>query len=336
VFVDRDSMTTQKLLQKLTKQAKQNPRKIVFPEALDERVLRAAAISAAQGICIPILLGDVSAILTLTKNLKLDLKNSEIINHINSPRSKFYANKLYNIRKKKGMTLIKARNLVKQEIYFGTLMVHCGDADGLVAGAVGTTADTLIPALQIIEKKQEFHRVSSTFLMIRKKQSLFFADAAVNVNPSAAELAEIAIDTAETAKKFGIKPKVAMLSFSTKGSAEHELIDKVRKATQIVKKRKPNLIIDGEMQVDAAIVPKVCARKCPSCKIQGNANVLIFPDLQSANIAYKLVERLGGAKAIGPLLQGFAKPINDLSRGCSVEDIITMTAITVVQAQDGW
>lgn len=328
-------MAPNKLLNRLEKRAKKNPKKIVFPEALDERVLRAAELISKKGIAKPVLLGSVKTILDKTKALNIRLKAVEIIDHQKSPRKNYYAKKLYEIRRKKGVSLVQAKALLRQEIYFGTMMVYCGDADGLISGAVHPTAHTLRPAFQIIKTKEHFHKVSGAFLMVKGKDIYLFADAAVNVDPTAEELAEIAIDTSETAKAFGLKPRIAMLSFSTKGSADHPLVDKVRKATALARKKKPRLIIDGEMQVDAALVPSVCRIKCPGCRLCGNANVLIFPDLQSANISYKLVERIGHTKAIGPLLQGLTKPINDLSRGCDVEDILNLTIITVIQAQNG-
>lgn len=320
------------LLNKIKKEARENPKRIVFPEALDKRVLKAADIVSKQGIAKPILLGNVRRILEKAKPLRLS--GVEIIDHKKSPRAKFYANKLYELRKQKGLKLNQAKRLLKEEIYFGTMMVYCGDADGLVSGARHPTAHTLKPAFQIIKTKERFHRASGAFMMVKGKSIYFFADAAVNIEPTAEELAEIAIDTSETAKKFGVKPRIAMLSFSTKGSAKHPLADKVRNATFIIKKKRPDLVVDGELQVDAAIVPEVCKIKCPRCRIQGNANVLIFPDLQSANISYKLVERLGKTKAIGPIIQGLKKPVNDLSRGCNVEDIVNLTAITAVEAKN--
>jgi len=213
-------------------------------------------------------------------------------------------------------------------------MVFKDHADGFVSGACHPTGDTLRPALQIVKTHDKFHKVSSFFMMMLEKKLMFFADCAVEINPDAKDLADIAIDTANTAKKFGIDPRVAMLSFSTNGSARHPMVDKVKEATSIVNFREPSLVVDGEMQVDAALVPKVCSSKFPGSSLHGDANILIFPDLNSANMAYKLVERLAKAHAVGPILQGLNKPINDLSRGCSVEDIIDLTAITVVEAQE--
>jgi len=212
-------------------------------------------------------------------------------------------------------------------------MVHLNNADGLVSGSVHSTADTVRPALQIIKTKEQFHKVSSLFLMILQERLLIFADSAIMINPDAKDLAEIAIDTVETAKKFNIEPKVAFLSFSTHGSAKHPMVEKVTEATAIAQAKKPEVLFEGDLQVDAALVPEVAKLKCPNSKIKGDANVLIFPDLQSGNIAYKLVERLAKASAVGPIIQGLNKPVNDLSRGCSVQDIVDVTAITAVEAQ---
>jgi len=211
-------------------------------------------------------------------------------------------------------------------------MVHLGEADGLISGAIHPTAHTLRPALQIIKTKEKFHKVSGVFFMIFKERYMFFADAAVEIEPDAKDLADIALDTASTARKFGFEPKVAMLSFSTKGSAKHPLAEKVKEATEIAQYRDPKLIIDGELQLDAAIEPWVCRIKCPDCRLQGKANVLIFPDLNAANIGYKLATFFGKAEAVGPVLQGLNKPVNDLSRGCIVQDIVDITVLTSIEA----
>jgi phosphate acetyltransferase len=256
-----------------------------------------------------------------------------IIDHKKAPDREHFAKKLFEIRKNKGMKIEEARKLMDNPVYYGTMLVKLGKADGLIGGAQYTTAQTVRPALQIIKTKERFHRVSGLFLMELKDQNLIFADCSVNIEPDAKTLAEIAIDSAVTAQEFGIKPRVAMMSFSTKGSAEHPVLQKLRDAVKIVKKKRPDIVIDGEIQVDAALVPSVAKAKCPGSPIQGNANVFIFPDVTCGNISYKLVERLGNAKAIGPILQGLALPVNDLSRGCSVQDIVDVTAVTVVEAQ---
>ena len=237
-----------------------------------------------------------------------------------------------NNAKNKGISKKQAAEIVKDMNYFGTMMVYMELADGMVTGTTFPTDDSIRPALQIIKTEEKFHKVSGIFFMVLEKRLLLFADAAITINPNSHDLVDIAVDTAETAKKFGIKPRVAMLSFSTKGSADHPLVDKVQEAVRMLKYERPDIIVDGDLQVDAALVPKVAKKKCPKSPIQGDANILIFPDLQSANIAYKLVERLAKAKAIGPLLQGLKKPVNDLSRGCSYQDIVNVTAFTVCES----
>ncbi|MBS1266075.1 MAG: Phosphate acetyltransferase [Candidatus Woesearchaeota archaeon] len=305
------------------KKASSDPKRIVFCEGEDPRVVKALKKITDKKIAKPIVVGKISEQIDGVQLVDLD----------NFNKIKEYAEKLVEIRKHKDMTLEKANKLLQDPCYLGTMMVYMQDADGLVAGCTHSTAKTVIPALQIIKTHDKFHKVSGLFLMMYDSRILLFADCAITINPDAKDLADIAIDSANTAEKFGIEPKVAMLSFSTKGSAKHPMVDKIREATKIVKSKKPELIIDGEMQVDAAIVPKVANIKCPDCVIQGDANVLVFPDLNSGNMAYKLVERLGKFKAVGPILQGLKKPVNDLSRGCSAQDIVDVTAITVVEAQ---
>ncbi|MBW2983722.1 phosphate acetyltransferase [Candidatus Woesearchaeota archaeon] len=321
-------------LKKIKDMARNSPKRIVFPEGEEERVLKATKIIVKEGIAHVILLGNEEIISKKAKKLGIDLKKIKIINPAKSKRYEKYAKEFFRLRKKKGIDIKEAREIIKDDCYFGTMMVHMNDADGLVSGAIHPTADTIRPALQVIGTRKKFERVSGVFfLMLPDKRLLFFADAAVEIEPDAKDLAEVAIDTAETAKKFGFAPKVALLSFSTHGSAKHPLVDKVREATEIVRYQKPKLIVDGEIQLDAAIDKGVCKIKCPHSVLKGEANVLIFPDLQSGNISYKLVERLAGARAVGPVLQGLRKPVNDLSRGCSAEDIVDITAITVVEAQ---
>jgi phosphate acetyltransferase len=311
-------------------------KKIVFPEAFDERTLRAVEVILREKTANPILLGKSEDIKKHAEDLKLaiDWAKVPIIDPADPDRLKKYAELLFELRKAKGLTMEEARKWVEDINYFGVMVVQSGEADGLISGANVPTSDTVRPALQIIGTKEKFHKVSGIFFMILENRLLLFADCAINIDPNSTELAEIAIDTAETAKRFGVEPKIAMLSFSTNGSAKHPDADKVREAVQMVKYKRPELIVDGEMQVDAALVPEIAQRKFPSSKIKGDANVLIFPDLQSGNIAYKLVERLAKAEAVGPILQGLNKPVNDLSRGCSFQDIADLAAITACEAQE--
>ncbi|MCF7861796.1 phosphate acetyltransferase [Candidatus Woesearchaeota archaeon] len=321
------------ILNDIKERAKQNPKRIVFPEGNDDRIIQAVRIIKDQGLAEPIVLQKDNEAIEKAKALGVPFHDIDVITITEHFKFNEYASQFFEMRKHKGVTLEQAKVTLAKRNYYGTMMVHVGDADGLVGGATYTTADTIRPALQIIKAKEKFHRVSSFFLMILDERRLIFADAAIEVDPDAKDLAEIALDTARNAKKFGIEPKVAMLSFSTKGSAKHPRAEKVSEATSIAKYKNPDLLIDGELQVDAALLPHIAERKCPDSPLKGSANVLIFPDLGSANIAYKLVERLAKAKAVGPILQGLNKPVNDLSRGCSVNDVVDVTAITVVEAQ---
>lgn len=322
------------------KSAKTDRKIIVLPEGDEDRTLIASEKINKEGLADVILVGSSDIIKAKAKVLGVDIEGIQIEDPETSSNTDKYAEEFYELRKNKGMTKEKALKIVKDPLYYGTMMVKMNDAHGMVSGAVHTTGDLLRPGLQIIKTAPGVSVVSSFFIMMVPNCNygddgmLIFSDCAVNPNPTADELASIAIATAETAKNLcKIEPKVAMLSFSTMGSAEHELVEKVRNATKIAKYRRPDLAIDGEMQLDAAIVPKVANQKAPNSKVAGNANVLIFPDLQSGNIGYKLVQRFGRAEAIGPISQGFAKPINDLSRGCSSEDIVNVVALTAVQAQ---
>jgi len=322
--------------------ARANPKRIVFPESEEERTLRAIEAVIHEGTAKPILIGNPGQLWKRINELrvKINLEDVQVVDHLcDANRAYFekYANEFYNIRKEKGLTIEKARTLLKEPIYYGTMMVHMEDADGLISGAIHSTGHTVLPALQIIKTREKFHKVSGVFFIRFKDEIMLFSDAAVTIEPDAKDLAEIAIDTARTAIRFGIEPKVAMLSFSTKGSADHPLVKKIIEATEIAKDKAktllPEAIIDGEMQLDAAVEPWVAKIKCPNAKIQGDANVLIFPDLQAANIGYKLATFFGHAEAIGPILQGLRKPVNDLSRGCTVQDIVDITAMTVIEAQ---
>ena len=328
------------LMKKIWESAKADKKKIVLPEGSEARTVVAAQKIADEGLAMPILIGNKEEILKAGKEQGVELKGVEIIDPEVSPKLNEYIEAFYELRKNKCMTMEKAEMIVKDPLYFATMMVKLDDADGMVSGAVHTTGDLLRPGLQIIKTAPGVSVVSSFFIMLVPGSSygeqgmLLFSDCAVNPNPTAEQLASIAIATAETAKNLcKMDPKVAMLSFSTMGSADHELVDKVRVATERAKELRPDLDIDGELQLDAAIVPKVASQKAPNSNVAGKANVLVFPDLQAGNIGYKLVQRFANAEAIGPVCQGFAKPINDLSRGCSTEDIVNVVALTAVQAQ---
>lgn len=325
----------QNFLRKVKSIARKDPKFIVFPESDDERILKAVAKILKEKFAKPILIGDKRKIQSAYKKLKLkiDWKNLKTIDPTDKTLIKKYSEALFLLRKDKGVTEKEARTLIKDTNYFGTMIIQLGDADGMITGATHPTANSIRPVLQIIKTREKFHKVSGIFFMVLHNKPLLFADAAITIEPNSHDLRDIAIDTAETAKMFGIKPKIALLSFSTKGSAKDPLVDKVTEAVALIKDRRPDLLVDGELQVDAALVPEVAKRKCPDSPLKGAANILIFPDLQSANIAYKLVERLAKAKAIGPLLQGLKKPVNKLSRGCSWQDIVNIAAFTVCECQ---
>jgi phosphate acetyltransferase len=322
--------------------AQQNKKRIVLAEGEEERNLKACEIILKNSIADIILVGNESKIRENAERLGVNIDGAEIASPEHSDMTPKLTESFYELRKNKGMTLEKAEKIVKDPIYFATMLLKEGYADGLVSGAIHTTGDLLRPGLQILKTAPGVSIVSSFFVMILPDNQygdnglLLFTDCGVNINPTSEELANIAISTAETAKNLcGMDPKVAMLSFSTLGSASGEMVEKVQKATAIAKELRPDLDIDGELQLDAAIVPEVAKIKAPNSKVAGKANILVFPDLQAGNIGYKLVQRFAKADAIGPLCQGFAKPINDLSRGCNVKDIVDCVAITVVEAQSG-
>ncbi len=329
------------ILETFRNRAKEANKRIVLPEGTSERTLKAADIILKEGIAQLILLGNVDEINSLEKKFGLDLSKAEKINPANSSKKELYVQKLVELRKSKGCTYEDAVKLIEQDIYYGPMMIYMGDADGEVSGAEHTTADTVRPALQIVKTSPGISVVSGAMIMVTKKENLgdrgvfVFADVAITPNPTAEELAQIAICSGETAKQIaGIEiPRIALLSFSTNGSAKHELADKVIKATQIAKSMRPEMNFDGEMQADAALIDSIGQKKFPGSLVAGMANVLVFPDLQAGNIGYKLVERLGDAEAVGPVLQGLNAPINDLSRGCSVMDIVNLVAITACQAK---
>ncbi len=331
-----------KVLEGIVARAKADKQRIVLPEATEERTLRAADMALRDDLADIILIGDPAKIHSMAKEMGLEnVGKATIVDPLNFGKSEEYAVLLAELRKKKGMTIEQARELVKNPLYLGCMIIKTGDADGQISGALSTTGDTLRPALQIIKCAPGITCVSGGMILITNEEQygedgmLVVGDVAVTPVPDAEQLAQIAVCTAETAKAVAgfDEPRVAMLSFSTKGSATHEVVDKVVEATKIVKERHPELQVDGELQADAALVPSVGQRKAPGSDVAGKANVLIFPNLEVGNISYKLVQRLGNAIAIGPILQGIARPVNDLSRGCSVDDIYYMIAITSCQAQ---
>ena len=328
------------MIERVYAKARADVKRIVLPEGDEGRTLLAAAKLKAEGLAEPILLGKEETIRSEAGRVGADLEGIALLDPETSEKTREYADALYELRKAKGLTREAAGDLAKDPMYYGILMVKLSDADGLVSGAVHTTGDMLRPALQIIKTRPGIHIVSSSFLMncpnheLGDDGLLVYADCIVNPCPTAEELAEIAVTSAHTAHDLcGVEvPRVAMLSFSTKGSASHELVSKVQKAVALAHELDPDLLLDGELQPDAALVPEVGAKKAPGSAVAGRANVLIFPDLQSGNIGYKLTQRIGGAEAYA-VLQGLAKPCNDLSRGCSVQDIVNTAALTAVQAQ---
>ncbi len=308
--------------------------KIVFPEGTDERIIRAAARLSEEKLLTPILIGKIQTIEEKAKNLGVSVEGAEIYD----PHQYIMMEELvaaFVERRKGKVTVEEARELLLDENYFGTMLVHVNKADGLVSGATHSTADTVRPALQIIKTKEGVKKTSGVFFMVREEEIYVFGDCAINISPSSEDLAEIAIESAKTAKMLNVEPRVAMLSFATKGSAVSPETEKVIRATEIVRERAPFLVVDGEIQFDAAVSPQVAAKKAPDAYIQGDANVFIFPGLESGNIGYKIAQRLGGFEAVGPILQGLSRPVNDLSRGCTEEDAYKLAIITAGQAVQG-
>ena len=328
------------IIDKIKAKAAANVKTIVLPEGEEDRNVQAAAKVVAAGLAKIIVLGDPAKVKAVADKYAVSLDGITIIDPTASDKAAGYADTLYELRKAKGMTPEQAAQMVKDPMYYGIMMVKSGDADGLVSGAVHSTADMLRPALQIIKAKPGMKTVSSCFMIESPNPAfgdnglLIFSDCAVNIDPDAEQLANIALGAADSARSLGgMEPRVAMLSFSTKGSAKHDNVTKVQEATRMAHEMAPDLQLDGELQLDAALIPSVGELKAPGSTVAGKANVLVFPDLQSGNIGYKMAQRLGAAEAYGPILQGIAKPCNDLSRGCSVDDIVATVAITAVQAQ---
>ena len=325
-------------MQKMKEQAKANKKTIVLPEASDIRTIEAASKILKEGIADVVLLGDEKVIRQTAENF--DISGAQIINPETAHQHEDFANAFYEMRKAKGLTIEQARETMKKPLYFGVMMVKQDIADGMVAGAVNSTANVLRPSLQILKTAPGTKLVSSFFVMVvpnceyGEKGTFIYADCGLNENPDAQAVSEIAIASAKSFEQLvKAEPKVAMLSYSTYGSANSPLVDKMQQATKLAKEKRPDLKLDGEFQVDAAIVPAVGQSKAPESELAGMANVLVFPDLNAGNIAYKLTERLAKAQAYGPITQGISKPVNDLSRGCSAEDIVGVVAITCVQAQ---
>lgn len=306
-------------------------KKIVFPEATDERILLAAGRLANESLVTPVLIGKRNEVVELAKKLNADISECEIIDPADYVKwdemvESFVERRNGRVERK------KAEHVLIDANYFGTMLVHMNEADGLVSGAAHSTSDTVRPALQIIKTKEGVRKTSGVFVMVRNDEKYMFADCAINIAPTSEDLAEIAIESARTAKLFNVDPRVAMLSFSTKGSAKSEETERVIEAVKYAKEREPELIIDGEFQFDAAFVPSVAAKKAPNSTIKGDATVFVFPSLEAGNIGYKITERLGGFEAVGPILQGLNKPVNDLSRGCSEEDVYKLALITAAQS----
>jgi phosphate acetyltransferase len=325
----------------MKEKARRNIKTIVLPEASDLRTIKAAEIALKEGYANIILVGNEETINQMATENNVDLSNVRIINPKTSQKREEYANKLFELRQAKGMTEEEASKLIEEPIYFGMMMLKNGEADGLVSGAAHSTSNTLRPALQILKTAPNTKLVSAFFVMCvpnceyGEHGTFIYGDSGLNQNPNADELSEIAISSAKSFRSLvEAEPKVAMLSYSTYGSAKSELTEKVIEATKLVKEKAPDLLVDGELQVDSAIIPEVSKSKAPGSPIEGNANVLIFPDLNAGNIGYKLTQRLAKAEAYGPLCQGIAKPVNDLSRGCSADDIVGVVAITAVQASE--
>jgi len=325
---------SQEMMRNVINKAVREPKRVVYPEGEFDKILRAANIVVQEKIAKPILLGRPEVIKKRIKELQLDLNNVEIIDPENSDKFESYCKEFYHMRLRKGETLVDSRKVMAQKRFYAPMMVAMGDADCVIGGLTMHYPDMISPALRIIKKRPEVSKVAGMYMLLFKNQIICCADTTVCIDPSADDLADIAILTAETARRFDIEPRVAMLSFSNFGSVEHEFSLKIKKATELVKQKAPDLMVDGEMQADTAVVPEIIEEDFPFSTLKHGANVLIFPNLASGNIAYKLLMRLGGAEAIGPILMGLQKSVHILQRGCEVNDIVNMTAIGVVEAQE--
>ena len=316
----------------ITEKLKGKDARIVFPEGEDKRILGACARLAEEGVVKPVVLGKKSEVEATAKEIGVDLSALEFVDIEKSDKFDELCEAFVERRKGK-VAPEDAKNILMTPNYFGTMMVYKGYADGLVSGAVGTTADTVRPALQIIKTVPGMSRTSGAFFMLRDDEMYLMADCAINIDPNSDDLAEIAVASDKTARQFGMEPKIAMLSFSTKGSASHELVDKVANATAKALEMNPELDLDGELQFDAAFVPSVGEKKAPDSKVAGHANVFVFPSLEAGNIGYKIGQRFGGFEAVGPVLQGLNSPVNDLSRGCNEDEVISLAKVTAAQAK---
>jgi malate dehydrogenase (oxaloacetate-decarboxylating)(NADP+) len=325
---------TSEVMRVVFHKAARNPKRVVFPEGDQPKILRASQLILENKIGVPMLLGSEVKILDLARRLEVDLRGARIVDPGRFEKLELYTQELYALRQRDGVTLSEARRLILDRNYFGPMMVRMGDGDALISGLTQHYPATIRPALEVIKVRDGFHKVSGLYLMLVRGSVYFFADTTVNIEPDAHDLAEIALSAAEMARRFNIEPRVAMLSFSNFGSTRHPLARKVRRAVEIVRELAPDLVIDGEMQADTAVVPEILQETYPFSALRGGANVLVFPDLQAGNIAYKLMARIGGAEAIGPILMGMRKPVHVLQRGAEVHDIVNMAAIAVVDASE--
>jgi malate dehydrogenase (oxaloacetate-decarboxylating)(NADP+) len=319
----------------LIHKAQGSPKRVVFPEGENEKILRASYCLLEERIAVPILVGNPEAIQAKAEELGLDLSGSQIVDPHHSALRERYIDELFQLRQRRGVTLTEARTLISNINVFGSMMVHMGDADALVSGVTQHYPDVLRPALQTIRMREGLHKVSSCHAMVTRTGNLYFlADTSVNIEPTAEDLVEIALCAADVARRFEVVPRIALLSFSSFGSTRHPICEKIRKAVELLHRADPNLIVDGEVMADVAVSPEMLREMYPFSQLNGGANVLVFPELNSANIAYKLLAKIGGAETLGPILMGMSKPVHVLSRGAEVEDIVNVAALAVVDAQE--